>query len=92
MMALPPDQVPGSSDVGADTLQRYRHQATCAAIVSLATLEEDGDIAELFCEHHEDILVKHRDGKFVGNQLKTEDRPVPPRVRVRIAAGRQSGD
>lgn len=72
MMALPPDQVPGSSDVGADTLQRYRHQATYAAIVSLAMLDADGDIAELFCEHHEDILVKHRDEKFVGYQVKTK--------------------
>jgi hypothetical protein len=41
-------------------------------------LQADQDIEELFCEHHEDVLLKHQDGSFTGHQVKTRgnDQPV----------------
>ena len=41
-------------------------------------IDDSQDVAEVFCEHHEDVLLKHRDGSFTGHQVKTraEDQPV----------------
>lgn len=41
-------------------------------------LDPSHDIQEVFCEHHEDILIKHHDGTFTGHQVKTraEDQPL----------------
>jgi hypothetical protein len=41
-------------------------------------LDDTQDVVEVFCEHHEDVLLKHGDGKFTGQQVKTResDRPV----------------
>ena len=32
----------------------------------------------MFCEHHEDVLLKHRDGSFTGHQVKTRGDDQPP--------------
>lgn len=40
-------------------------------------LDETAEIVEVFCEHHEDVLVKHSDGKFTGVQVKTRDNDQP---------------
>jgi len=34
-------------------------------------LDETEDATEVFCEHHEDVLIKHVDGMFSGLQIKT---------------------
>jgi len=34
-------------------------------------LDDTEAVAEVFCEHHEDVLVKHIDGTFSGLQVKT---------------------
>jgi hypothetical protein len=34
-------------------------------------LDQTEDGVEVFCEHHEDVLLKHSDGKFTGLQVKT---------------------
>jgi hypothetical protein len=36
-------------------------------------LDSTEDAVELFCEQHEDVLLKHADGTFSGLQLKTRD-------------------
>jgi len=36
-------------------------------------LDDTEDVVEVFCEHHEDVLLKHRDGKFTGQQVKTRE-------------------
>jgi len=36
-------------------------------------LDETEDVAEVFCEHHEDVLIKHVDGTFSGLQIKTRE-------------------
>lgn len=66
-----PDKVLNDTDRGDDTLRRYRYQAAYAALISLDLLKEDCEFEEIFCEHHEDILVKGKDNRFIGIQVKT---------------------
>lgn len=68
---IPPDQVISTSDPGDDVQRRFRYQAAYAALLSLQLLDEDSDFQELFCEHHEDTLIKKKNGKFIGVQVKT---------------------
>jgi Cap4 dsDNA endonuclease len=73
----PPDQILGRDDPGDDTARRYRFQWTWAAITCCAMLDDTDDIVEVFCEQHEDVLIKHRDGKFSGHQVKTRESDQP---------------
>lgn len=66
-----PDTVLGTGDPGDETARRYRYQWTYAAIVCCLLLDDTEDAAEVFCEHHEDVLIKRRDGLFSGLQIKT---------------------
>lgn len=65
-------------DPGDKILERFRFQITFSGILALRMAEEDDDIEEIYCELHEDILVKHKDGKFTGVQVKTKDINLPP--------------
>lgn len=73
-----PDQTTSSGDPGDDISRRFRYQWTYCAIVCCSLLDDSLDISEVFCEHHEDILVKHTDGTFTGIQVKTRDTDQPP--------------
>lgn len=66
-----PDQVLASGDPGDDTARRYRYQWTYAAISCCLMLDDTQDTIEVFCEHHEDVLLKHADNTFSGLQIKT---------------------
>jgi hypothetical protein len=68
---LTPESVLSNDDPGDDIQRRFRYQATYAAIISLSLLDEKSEADCIFCEHHEDILVKHKDGTFIGIQVKT---------------------
>lgn len=74
---LAPDQVLAKNDPGDATEQRYRFQHTWAATASCMLLDDTQDVCEIFCEHHEDILLKHHDGTFTGEQVKTRDSSQP---------------
>lgn len=73
-----PDGVLGAFDPGDATAQRYQYQWACAAIACCMLLDELEDVVEVFCEHHEDVLLKHSDGLFTGQQIKTRDAAQPP--------------
>jgi hypothetical protein len=60
-----------NSDGGDDVQRRFRYQATVAASLSLMLLNDQSDFVELFCEHHEDILMSRKDGTFDAVQVKT---------------------
>lgn len=57
---------------GDDTLFRYEYQMLCAAQESLLLLDSSLGLESIFCELHEDILVKTIDGEFIGIQVKTK--------------------
>ena len=65
-----PDQVL-DSDLGDETASRYVYQYTCAAMLACALLDDSAQVSEVFCEHHEDVLLKGPDGRFTGCQVKT---------------------
>jgi hypothetical protein len=39
--------------------------------------DDTQDVEEVFCEHHEDVLLKHCDGMFTGHQVKTRESNQP---------------
>lgn len=80
-MSEPPPQAPDetpSSDEGDETARRYRYQWTQAAGMCCQLLDNTFDVVEVFCEQHEDILVKHSTGQFTGLQVKTRASDQPP--------------
>jgi Cap4 dsDNA endonuclease len=72
-----PEQISAQNDPGDETARRYRYQYTWAAIVCCMLFDETQDIEEVFCEHHEDVLLKHSDGTFTGHQVKTRESGQP---------------
>lgn len=66
-----PAVTPPFEDVGADTQLRFRYQATYTAIISLGVLDENGPLLEIYCEHHDDILLLLKSGSFRATQIKT---------------------
>ncbi len=66
-----PDNTLAHGDPGDATADRYRFQYTWAAVVCCMLLDDTEDVEEVFCEHHEDVLLKHKDGDFTGHQVKT---------------------
>jgi hypothetical protein len=72
-MSIDPSNAVAVGDPGDDIARRYQYQWAYAAILSCTLLDDTEDVAELFCEHHEDILLKHTDGTFTGLQLKTRN-------------------
>ena len=67
-----PDQIIDGTDPGDDTYLRYRYQSTYAAIIAVSMMKSSSGVAEVFCEHHDDILVKRTSGKFYAIQVKTQ--------------------
>lgn len=72
-----PEDIIASSDPGDETANRYFFQWTWAAVVCCMLLDDTQDVQEVFCEHHEDVLLKHRDGTFTGHQVKTRNENQP---------------
>jgi hypothetical protein len=70
---LTPITVQAADDRGGDTSRRFAYQWTYAAIQACAIFDDSMDTAEVFCEQHEDILLKHEDGTYTGIQVKTRD-------------------
>jgi hypothetical protein len=68
-----PDEVRATGDPGDDTARRFAYQYAYAGILVCSLLDDTSGIVEVFCEHHEDVLVKHSDGTFSGCQVKTRD-------------------
>lgn len=68
---LDPAIVLSQSDHGDDMQRRLRYQATYTATIALGMLLEPAEIVEVYCEHHEDLLIRKTDGTFCGCQVKT---------------------
>jgi hypothetical protein len=74
---LLPDNVVASGDPGDETARRYRYQWTWAAITCCMLLDDSENVSEVFCEHHEDVLIKSNSGLFRGLQIKTRETGQP---------------
>lgn len=71
-MGPTPDTVLNETDPGDDVQRRFGFQATKAAMLSLSMLDSDAEVLEVYCEHHEDILIKKLGDRFIGYQVKTK--------------------
>ena len=76
-MGEPPDKVLNPDDPGDETQKRYRYQAVRACCYILALFDDEEGIQEIFCEHHEDVLVKELqaleiDGRLCERSLKPD--------------------
>lgn len=69
--ATSPDSVLPVGDPGDETARRYSYQWMYAAVICCMLLDKTEDGTEVFCEQHEDILIKHDDGTYSGLQIKT---------------------
>lgn len=72
-----PDNTVALGDPGDETANRYRFQWAWAAIACCMVFDATMDVKEVFCEHHEDVLLKHSDGTFTGHQVKTRGNDQP---------------
>lgn len=68
---LSPDREISTSDPGDDVQRRFRYQAAYTALLSLQLLDDNSEFQEIYCEHHEDTLIKKKNNKFIGVQVKT---------------------
>jgi len=70
---ISPDGTIAKNDPGDVTASRYRYQWTWAAVMCCMLLDDTEEVDEVFCEQHEDVLIKYKDGTFTGQQVKTRD-------------------
>lgn len=68
-----PDTELNSGDRGDDVQRRFRYQSAYAAQLSLELLNEEMEFSDLYCELHEDFLLKRNDGRFTAFQVKTRE-------------------
>jgi len=66
------------ADHGDDMQLRVRYQATYVAMIALGMLLEPTEIEVIYCEHHEDLLIRKNDAMFCGCQVKTRQPKLGP--------------
>ncbi len=70
-MTVEPGDILDTSDPGDDVQRRFRYQHAYAAIQCLKLLEPTSEFVAVYCENHEDVLLRRRNGQYVGVQVKT---------------------
>ena len=73
-----PENILSVKDKGDDIQMRFRYQNACACFISMNLLADERQFSELYCEHHEDILLKLNSGKYAGVQIKTKNLELGP--------------
>lgn len=67
---ITPENLP-STDVGAEVRRRFRYQDIYTAKRALEMMSRRSTIDCIICEHHEDLLIRHRDGHIEAVQVKS---------------------
>jgi len=70
--AITPAEPAAVGHPGDDIGRRFHYQHTYAAILCCSLLDLGSGCLEIFCEHHEDILMRTARG-FQGLQVKTRN-------------------
>ncbi len=73
-----PENTLDRSDPGDDIQMRFRYQHAYGVILLIAALSGKKPYTEIWCEHHDDYVVKKSDGKFDSFQVKTRQVGQPP--------------
>lgn len=74
----PLSDVVNRSDPGDSVLQRFDYQAAYTAQLAAGLLFDDVPFFEIFCEHHEDVLILLKDGSYHAVQIKTKEPNLDP--------------
>jgi hypothetical protein len=67
-----------NKDPGDMVQNRFRFQAAYAGYTTLRLLGENSEYDCIYCEQYEDVLVKLKNGLFIGIQVKTKDKSLGP--------------
>jgi hypothetical protein len=67
-----------AKDPGADTKGRYRYQACYAAWMAVGLLGELPSAVAVYCEHQDDVVIEHDDGRCDAIQVKSQDDGIEP--------------
>jgi Cap4 dsDNA endonuclease len=70
-LTVGPGDTLDTEDPGDDVQRRFRYQHAYAAIQCLKLLEPASEFVAVYCENHEDVLLRRRNGRYVGVQVKT---------------------
>jgi hypothetical protein len=73
MTARNPNEDLNLRDAGDNTQMRFHYQNAYAALEAARLLNANSLYSEIYCEQEEDILLKRKDGRFSGVQVKTKD-------------------
>ena len=73
-----PDTKADIADPGDMVQNRFRFQAAFAGYIALRLLDDTHEYDCIYCEQYEDILVKLKNGRFIGIQVKTRDKSCGP--------------
>lgn len=68
-----PAEATDSDDRGDEVLRRFRYQITYTALKALGLLRAETEMAAIYCEQIEDLLVEKTNGRFVAVQIKTRE-------------------
>lgn len=73
---------PPKQQVGADTISRFRYQSAVGAYLALLACSSEShaqfpSVDAVYCEHHEDILIRTQTGSYIAVQVKTRGRRRP---------------
>ena len=74
-----PDNTIPTERGGEYALEGFRYQAAYTARLCLELLLEGTVFEEIFCEHHEDVVIKLTNGSFIAIQIK-HNKPTNPRL------------
>jgi hypothetical protein len=67
-----------STDVGDETQRNFRYQHAYGVVLLAAAYGGLKPFSEMYCEHHEDLLVRRDDGLWEAFQVKTRGVGQPP--------------
>src|SRR3954453_12021972 len=70
-LTVGPGDILDTEDPGDDVQRRFRYQHAYAAIQCLKLLEPTSEFVAVYCENHEDVLLRRHNGRYVGVQVKT---------------------
>ena len=70
-VTLAPGEVLDMKDPGDDVQLRFRYQHAYAAIQCLKLIGSSPEFVAVYCENYEDVLLRRKNGTYVGVQVKT---------------------
>lgn len=71
------DESESDDDTGEDTQLRFHYQAQRIAALAICLIQNQSKYARIYCELHDDGLIKHFDGTYTAYQVKSRERGQP---------------